>query len=132
MLVSRRFALIRGIATPPFRRESARERRLALWLVLFQVVCDILATSSPWKRGDHAADPPTFDVWRGRSSQRAAAFPWRPACRRRSRRSVCCAELASPRSCEWCGKRSGWSLLAHAWIESDGRIVVDRTSLAVH
>ena len=44
MLVSRRFALIRGIATPPFRRESARVRRLALWLVLFQVVCDILAT----------------------------------------------------------------------------------------
>jgi hypothetical protein len=101
--------------------------RLALWLFPFQVVRNILATLSPGKRRDHAADP---------------AYTRRVACavERASRCVPFATCLPQALAAECLLRRDGYptqlrigvakdldgQFLAHAWIESDGSIVVGR------
>ena len=98
--------------------------RLALWLLPFTVVRDMLAAASPREGGDRAADEATRRVaW---AVDRASRYVPGATC------------LPQALAAEWLLRRRGQRaqlrigvtkgldghLLAHAWLESDGGIVV--------
>ena len=101
--------------------------RLALWLIPFQAVRNILATVSTGKGGEHAADPAYIQrvAWAVERASRCVPFA---TCLPQALAAECLLRRAGHPTQLRIGvaKNLDGQFLAHAWIESDGRIVLGR------
>ena len=101
--------------------------RLALWLFPFHVVRDMLTTYSPGKKGAHTADPAYARrvAW---AVERASRFVPLATCLPQALAAECLLRRVGQPTQLRIGvaKDLAGHFLAHAWIESDGRIVVGR------